>query len=82
MAADKLYHYAWHELADVILEESKKIFAEGSAEEIASRKQFLMHTLQVVLKTLHPFMPFVTEEIWQALPEKEQDMLLVAKWPV
>lgn len=65
MAAEKLYHYAWHTLADRILEESKKLFEAGTEKEKKSRKQLLIHTLDKLLKALHPFIPFVTEEIWQ-----------------
>lgn len=84
LVADKLYHYAWHTLADVILEESKAVFASGDATASASRKQFLLHTLYTLLKLLHPFIPFVTEEIWSYLPEvgeKKKDLLMVEKWP-
>ncbi len=82
LVGEKLYHYAWHTLADQILEESKTIFAEGSASEIASRKRFLLETLKMILKTLHPFMPFVTEEIWKDLPKNDQehDILMVTPW--
>ena len=84
MAAEKLYHYAWHEFADKILEESKKIFEGGDTEAILSRKQFLLHTLQKIIITLHPFMPFVTEEIWQTWkkPTSKSGMLMVTAWPV
>jgi len=82
LAADKLYHYVWSRFADEIIEESKKILREGSEEEKLRRKQFLLHTLHWILKGLHPFMPFVTEAIWQELPKKENDLLMVAKWPV
>lgn len=82
LAADKLYHYTWHRFADVILEESKEILRDGDEAAIKSRQQLLLHTLHKLLITLHPFMPFVTEEIWQALPDKESELLMVAKWPV
>jgi valyl-tRNA synthetase len=87
LASDKLYHYAWHELADKILEESKKILgtrdtpSTEAAETIASRKAFLLRTLDALLRALHPFMPFVTEEIWQSMPTKDADLLMVAAWP-
>lgn len=82
LVAEKLYHYTWHDFADVILEESKKIFESGTAEEIKSRKHFLAETLIIILKTLHPFTPFVTEEIWQSLPyNKDAELLMVSKWP-
>ncbi len=84
MAAEKLYHYAWHTLADKILEESKGIFQSGTDAEKKSRKQLLLHTLGNVLKSLHPFIPFVTEEIWQLWkqPSTKEEMLMVAEWPV
>jgi valyl-tRNA synthetase len=80
LAAEKLYHYAWHRLADEVLESSKKVFAEGAPEAQASRRALLRHQLRTVLALLHPFMPFVTEEIWQSLPETE-GFLMVAPWP-
>jgi valyl-tRNA synthetase len=82
LAAEKLYHYTWHRYADVILEESKKILKEGSPAEIKSRKQFLLHTLVGILKCLHPFIPFVTEEIWKDMPVADKRMLIVEDWPV
>lgn len=82
MAAEKLYHYTWHTLADEVIEESKKIFESGSEEEKSKRKQFLIHTLDKMLKALHPFIPFVTEEIWSLLPNKSDKLLMVESWPV
>ena len=84
LAAEKLYHYAWHTFADKILEESKEVLRSGTPEEQTSRKQFLLHTLEKVLIALHPFIPFVTEEIWQLWkqPKTADGMLMVAKWPI
>lgn len=83
LAAEKLYHYTWHEFADKILEDSKNILEKGSNEEKKSRKHLLAETLIILLKTLHPFTPFVTEEIWQSLPyNKDAELLMVSKWPV
>ncbi|MEX2029023.1 MAG: valine--tRNA ligase [Candidatus Paceibacterota bacterium] len=70
LAAEKLYHYTWHTLADKIIEESKVILEKGTQEEKARRQQFLLHTLNKILKALHPFMPFVTEEIWSMMPAR------------
>ena len=93
LAAEKLYHYTWHTLADKIIEESKMILEKGSPEEKARRKQFLIHTIDKILKALHPFMPFITEEIWSMMParnathnvaggpEKKKNLLMVEKWP-
>ena len=80
LAAEKLYHYVWDRLAAEILEDSKKVFAGEDEAAKASRKALLCSLLRDVLALLHPFMPFVTEEIWQSLPEKH-GMLMVAPWP-
>jgi len=80
MAAEKIYHYIWDTLADKILEESKKIFKEGKDEEKESRKQFLLSTLKIMLTILHPFMPFLTEEIWQTIGFSNK-LLMIEDWP-
>jgi valyl-tRNA synthetase len=82
LAAEKLYHYAWHRFADEILEESKKVLKEGSPEEIKSRKQFLLQTLSTLLRVLHPFIPYVTEEIWKDMPVSDKKMIMIEEWPV
>ena len=64
-----------------MLEESKQILQGNDESAKKSRVRTLYEALLSQLKLLHPFMPFVTEEIWQALPEKETELLMVAKWP-
>lgn len=81
MAAEKLYRYAWHELADKILEESKPIFAGSGEAAKVSRARLLLTLLDRTLRLLHPFIPFVTEEVWQSMPTKDAKFLMVAKWP-
>ncbi|TAK58673.1 valine--tRNA ligase [Patescibacteria group bacterium] len=81
LAFDILYHFIWHRFADEIIEASKPILKGASEEEKASRQKLLYETLQCFLKLLHPFMPFVTEEIWTYLPQKETELLIVAPWP-
>jgi valyl-tRNA synthetase len=83
LAAEKAYHYVWHELADKILEESKPIIAGDDADAKLARQHVLKECLITSVKMLHPFMPFVTETIWQELPSKlkDQEILMVAKWP-
>lgn len=71
LAAEKLYHYVWDRFAAEILEESK-----GKPEYAAA----LYYILENSLKLLHPFMPFVTEEIWSSMPGKD-GLLMVAPWP-
>jgi len=88
LAAEKLYHYVWHRFADEIIEESKSLVG-GSDEAVkASRQQTLVTILRDVVTMLHPFMPFVTEEIWPHLPSKisskneKESLLMIAKWPI
>lgn len=81
MAAEKLYHYAWHELADKILEESKPILNGTDENAKASRQALLLHLFNRTLHLLHPFMPFVTEEMYQSMPTKDAEFLMVATWP-
>ncbi|MBX4209383.1 valine--tRNA ligase [Candidatus Parcubacteria bacterium] len=81
LVAEKLYAYAWHEFADIILEQSKDILAKGSDADKKSRKQLLLRILADVLKLLHPFVPFVTEEIWADMPVPEKRSLIVESWP-
>lgn len=84
LAIEKIYHYVWGELADVVLEESKPILAGEDSQAKLARQQVLVECLTTSLKLLHPFMPFVTEAIWQELPAamKDHELLMVAKWPV
>ena len=72
-AAHQLYDFVWHDLADDYLETSK-------TKNDAETKQTLVDTLHTILRLLHPFMPFVTEAIWQTLPQRSTP-LLVAEWP-
>jgi valyl-tRNA synthetase len=82
LAAEKIYHFVWDHFASQVIEDSKPLLA-GTAEERASRQRMLAHYLITSLKLLHPFMPFVTETIWQELPShmKDVDILMVATWP-
>ncbi len=81
LAGEKLYHYSWHNFADKILEESKKILAEGTDSQKQSRKNMLIQILSELLICLHPFIPFVTEEIWSDMPIDGKKMLIVETWP-
>lgn len=81
LAAEKIYHYAWHEFADTILEVAKKPLAGETSPEDKISKQFLLFMIfGEILKTAHPFMPFVTEEIWKDYPLADKRMLLVQNW--
>jgi valyl-tRNA synthetase len=78
LASEKLYHYIWHRLADEIIEESKTVLIE---DEKQSRQQTLLYILKHSLIALHPFMPFITEEIWAHVPGTNTSLLMVEKWP-
>jgi valyl-tRNA synthetase len=81
LAGEKLYHYSWHNFADKILEESKKIISEGTESQKQSRKNMLIQILSELLICLHPFIPFVTEEIWSDMPIDGKKMLIIESWP-
>lgn len=82
LAGEKLYHYIWHTFADKIIEDSKKKLLSEEAQVRSSVQYTLREILETSLKMLHPFMPFITEEIWSHLPNrKEKDLLMVTKWP-
>jgi len=79
-AGEKVYHYFWHTFADKIIESAKPRLAGGDPEEQAAAETLLLAILETTLKLLHPFMPYVTEEIWQKLPGKRQ-LLMIERWP-
>lgn len=72
LAAEKLYAYIWNRLASELIEESKGKDDYGVT---------LRYILENSLKLLHPFMPFVTEEIWSML-ETKTGLLMIEEWPV
>jgi len=82
LASEKIYHFVWDHLASQVLEESKALLAAGG-DVRASRQKMLRHYLITSLKLLHPYMPFVTETIWQELPKemRDADILMVSAWP-
>ena len=86
LAAEKLYHYAWHTFADKVIEESKEEF-DGENEQAKHSVQWMLFViLRDLLKLLHPFSPFVTEAIYQDLPDKtadwsKQQTLMIEQWP-
>ncbi|HET7225346.1 MAG TPA: valine--tRNA ligase [Candidatus Eisenbacteria bacterium] len=87
-AANTIYHFAWNEYCDWYLEMAKSRWTEAegelpSSDRIADRRTarwVAWKVLDGILRMLHPFMPFVTEEIWQALPH-DGDTLATAAWP-
>jgi len=80
-AAQAAYDFAWHELADVYLEASKPQLQDPALAD--GTRAILAHCLATTLKLLHPFMPFVTEELWGRLTGATETtgLLMVQKWP-
>lgn len=76
-AAQEIYHFVWHNFADVYIEKSKEQLKDPKLKQ--NTQNILHNSLFIILKLLHPFMPFVTEEIWSKLNQKE--LLIVAPWP-
>lgn len=81
LAGETIYHYFWHVFADKIIEEMKNRIRNNKNKKQA---QYILYIiLKDCLKMLHPFMPFVTEAIWQKLPNyqnKKTDLLMINKW--
>ncbi|MFH0951733.1 MAG: class I tRNA ligase family protein [Patescibacteria group bacterium] len=69
---EAIYNFVWHEFADIYLEESK-------ARPTANTSAVISYALKTSLKLLHPFMPFITEHVWEKLGEK--NLLMIADWP-
>lgn len=75
LVGEKLYHFFWHQFADVLIEECKKDMND-------SAKYTLLYLLKQQLKALHPFMPFVTEEVWSLIHNGKPDkLLIIEEWP-
>lgn len=81
LAAEKLYHYAWHTFADKIIEESKEGLKSEDSGVVTSTQYKLRYILETSLKLLHPFMPFITEEIWSHIKTEKDNLLMVTNWP-
>ena len=82
-ACHVLYQFIWHEFCDWYLELSKLyLYKEGSKEKQNLTKLTLLEVLDATLRLLHPFMPFITEEIWQQLPrQREKPSIMIAEFP-
>ena len=79
-AANTLYHFTWHEFCDWYLELAKPALADKDSAQAALTRGTLVESFDGLLRLLHPFMPFVTEEIWQALPHDGQSVM-IARYP-
>jgi valyl-tRNA synthetase len=84
-ASHKLYDFFWHDFCDKYIEEFKKLkqpYGESQATAKTESQKVLIYVLLTSLKILHPFIPFLTEEIYQKLPiKKETKFLIIGQWP-
>lgn len=80
LAAQRIYEFIWDDYCDWYIEmvKSRLYGADIESKEVA--QQVLLYVLKDINRLLHPFMPFITEEIWQHLPNNENP-LIVSKWP-
>jgi len=82
-ALQSLYHFFWHEFCDVYIEAAKKQIREPKSKKEAGNTQaILIYILATSLKLMHPWLPFITEEIYQLLPIKNKKALIVENWPI
>ena len=80
VAVQKIYDFIWDSYCDWYIELTKaRLYGEDEAQK-RSAQQVLLYVLDQILRLMHPFMPFITEEIWQAIPH-EGEALIVAAWP-
>ena len=80
VAVQKVYDFIWDTYCDWYIELTKARLYSEDADRKQTAIRVLVYVLDQVLRLLHPFMPFITEEIWQSIPH-EGDALIAAKWP-
>src|SRR5690606_7645508 len=93
-ATDSLYHEFWHTFCDIYIEKAKQylltqkdretgaIIKEPNVEDKVEMQSIMTYALKEYIKMLHPFIPFITERIWQELPKVEGDhkTLMYSRW--
>ena len=80
LAASRIENFIWEEYCDWYIEFAKLRLNGDDEKEKSDVKKVLLYVLNKMIALLHPFMPFITEEIYSSLPDKK-DMLIVEKWP-
>ncbi len=78
LASQKIYDYFWKVFCDEIIE-TRKVRIDGNADK-ASAQLLLITLLREQITVLHPFMPFITEEIWKFIKKESDDLLMVTHW--
>jgi len=81
-AANLIYQFVWHEFCDWYIELTKiHLYNKQSEREKEAAQHVLTKVLDVILRLVHPFMPFVSEEIWQKLPDRTNSSIMVSPYP-
>ena len=82
-ASNLVYHFIWHEFCDWYIELVKPALTGAGANSLEreSRIKVLVHVMDYSLRLLHPFMPFITEEIWQRIPH-QGDSIMIQDFPM
>ena len=80
LAANALYQFIWHEYCDWYLELIKPTLQNQASPDAPGTRQTLVDTLETTMRLLHPFMPFLTEEIWHTLPHQGES-IVVQRYP-
>ena len=82
-AGELLYDFVWHQFADIMIEEAKPRLQSDLVEDRTAARAKLVLILTNILKMLHPFVPYVTETVWQKIPKqfKDSENLISASWP-
>ena len=80
IAEQKIYDFIWDTFCDWYIELTKPRLYADDASRAETAQRVLVYTLDKLLKLLHPFMPYITEEIWQALPH-EGESIMIQPWP-
>ncbi len=75
-AANALYQFIWHEYCDWYLELIKPTVQNSASPDAPGTRQTLVDTLETTMRLLHPFMPFITEEIWQTIPHQGESIVI------
>jgi len=75
-AANVLYRFIWHEYCDWYLELIKPTLQHSASPDAPATRQTLVDTLETTMRLLHPFMPFLTEEIWHTLPHQGESIVV------
>ncbi len=80
-AASKIYEFFWRQYCDKYIEYAKAFLTNSGGEDRDRTASVLVYVLMNTLKLMHPFLPYITEEIWSMLPVKRDTCLAVAEWP-